>query len=101
MRINLPITQTALAVTSLTAIATNRWEDPTIVSINQLSGHATFHTYPTVKAFLEGHPSPDEESLNGKWKFTFAERPADASTDFYSDTIDASSWNDINVPGSW
>lgn len=86
---------------TLTASAGNRWEDPTIVSINQLPAHATFHTYPSVQTYLEGHDSPDEASLNGTWKFTFAERPADAPADFYSDAVDTSSWSDITVPGSW
>lgn len=102
MKIKHFITFTALtAVAVATATAGNRWEDHTIVSINQLPARATFHTYPTAEAFLEGKQSPDEVSLNGQWKFTFAERPADAPADFYSDATDTSTWSDITVPGSW
>ncbi len=103
MKIKSIITLTTLAATAVSAMsaAVNRWEDPALVSINQLPGHATFHTYPTVASFLEGKQSPYEESLNGQWKFTFAERPADAPADFYSDAVDTSSWNEISVPGSW
>lgn len=79
----------------------NRWEDPTIVSINQLPARATLHAFPSVNDFLDGKASPMEMSLNGKWKFTFAERPSDAPADFYSETIDTSAWGDINVPGNW
>lgn len=86
---------------SVSATAGNRWEDPTIVNINQMPGHATFHTYPSTAAYLEGKQSPDELSLNGTWKFTFAERPADAPADFYSADLDTSSWSDITVPGNW
>ena len=86
---------------SLSAGANNRWEDPTVVNINQLPAHATFSTYPSLQDFLKGGASPDEISLNGTWKFTFAERPADAVIDFYSDNVDTSSWGDITVPGNW
>lgn len=100
MKIKSIITTVALAA-ALGATAGNRWEDPTIVSINQLPAHSTFHTYPSVQAFLNGKQSPYEISLNGTWKFTFAERPADAPSDFYSAGVDTSSWSDITVPGSW
>jgi len=102
MKINSVFTLAALsAATVSTAVAANRWEDPTVVNIDRLPAHATFHTYPSVQSFLAGKQSPDEELLNGTWKFTFAERPADAPADFYSDTVDTSAWDDITVPGSW
>ncbi|MBD5214071.1 MAG: DUF4981 domain-containing protein, partial [Bacteroidales bacterium] len=85
----------------LTASAVNRWENPAIVDSAKLAPRATFHTYPSLDDFLSGKPSPDEVSLNGTWKFTFAERPADATVDYYSDSVVTSSWGDINVPGSW
>lgn len=102
MKIRSFISLTALAAVSVTTVsAGNRWEDPALVNINQLPARATFHTYPSVESYLEGKQSPDEKSLNGKWKFTFAERPADAPSDFYSDAVDTSAWSDITVPGSW
>ncbi len=100
MRIN-HLLLAAAATASITAVAGNRWEDPTVVSINQLAPHATFATYPTAESFLSGKASPDEVSLNGTWKFTFAERPADAPADYFSDNVDISAWSDITVPGSW
>lgn len=90
-----------LAAAALTAAGANRWENPAIVDSAKLAPRATFHTYPTLDSFLAGGQSPDEKSLNGTWKFTFAERPADAIVDYYSDGIDTSSWGDITVPGSW
>ncbi|MDE5607489.1 MAG: DUF4981 domain-containing protein [Muribaculaceae bacterium] len=91
----------AAILATLSASAVNRWENPAIVDSAKLAPRATFHTYPTLTDFLDGQASPDEYSLNGTWKFTFAERPADAITDFYSDTVDTSGWGDITVPGSW
>lgn len=91
----------ALAITSLSVAAGNRWENPAVVDSAKLAPRATFHTYPSLESFLKGGASPDEVSLNGTWKFTFAERPADAIVDFYSDGVDTSGWGDISVPGSW
>lgn len=92
---------TLLAAVTVTMAAGNRWEDPSIVSINQLSARATFHTYPSVEAFLDGKSSPDEMSLNGTWKFTWAPKPADAPADYYSESTDMTGWVDVTVPGSW
>ncbi len=89
------------ALVALTASAVNRWENPAIVDSAKLAPRATFHTYPTLDDFLRGGKSPDEVSLNGIWKFTFAERPADAVVDFYSDAVDTSAWGEIIVPASW
>lgn len=98
MKINLLI---ALAACSVTAWAGNRWEDPTLVNINIMPPHASFTPYQSVDAQLQQLPSDRIKSLNGQWKFTFAERPADAPADFYSDALDTSAWGDITVPASW
>lgn len=90
-----------VGLTAIVAGANNRWETPELVDIGKLPARATFSTYPSLNQYLEGKPSPDEMSLNGTWKFTFAERPADAIVDYFSDDIDTSSWGDINVPASW
>lgn len=90
-----------LAVGALSLSANNRWETPDLVDINKMAPRATFHTYPSLDDFLKGEASPDEMSLNGTWKFTFAERPADAIVDYYSDGVDTSKWGNITVPGSW
>ncbi len=93
---------TVAAVIAISAsAATNRWETPTIVDQGKEAPRASFVTYPSRDAFLAGKQSPDEMSLNGKWKFTFAEKPALAPVDFYSDTVNTSSWDLIDVPGSW
>lgn len=91
----------AISIVALSSGANNRWETPELVDIGKMDAHATFATYPTLEQYLAGGQSPDEMSLNGTWKFSFAERPADAIADFYSDDVDTSSWGDIIVPASW
>lgn len=81
--------------------ANNRWENPEVVNVNQLPPHATFSTYPTVADFLHSTASPNEMLLNCEWKFTWAGCPADAPVDYYSDSVDTSSWDNIKVPSSW
>lgn len=89
------------AVTLTASAAGNRWENPSIVDEGKEAPRATFSTYPSTDEFIKGIQSPFEMSLDGVWKFTFAERPADAIKDFYSDTVDTSGWGDITVPGNW
>lgn len=90
------------AVTALTASASvNRWENPSIVDEGKEAPRATFSTYNSIDEFLGGAKPQSEMSLDGKWKFTFAERPADAISDYYSDNVDTSSWSEIDVPGNW
>ncbi|MEM7279766.1 MAG: glycoside hydrolase family 2 TIM barrel-domain containing protein, partial [Pseudomonadota bacterium] len=41
------------------------------------------------------------QSLNGNWKFSFAERPADRNKNFYKPDVDVSEWKEIPVPSNW
>lgn len=41
------------------------------------------------------------QSLNGNWKFAFAEKPADAIAGFESVNFDTSAWKEIAVPSNW
>ncbi len=40
-------------------------------------------------------------SLNGKWKFYFAEIPAQIPENFYLTNFDDREWNEIKVPSNW
>ncbi|MCQ2266708.1 MAG: DUF4981 domain-containing protein [Bacteroidaceae bacterium] len=91
----------------------NDWEDQTVFGINKLAPHATFIPYPTtaaLKADAEVYAKPwltptantSYLPLNGTWKFLFVDEPSKRpQSEFYGDTADASSWDDIEVPGCW
>lgn len=91
----------------------NVWENHNIFGINKEEPHATFIPYPDVatmkadgevyeKPWLTPTDNPSYLSLNGKWKFKYAPntdvRPG---AEFYGDKVDASSWDNIDVPGCW
>lgn len=45
--------------------------------------------------------SPYRLSLDGKWKFAYADRPDDRDADFYRTDVDDSDWDTIPVPSAW
>jgi beta-galactosidase len=92
-----------LLVGATLSAQTNFWENPRIVDEGKESPRAAFIPYATAaQADMDDKfSSPRVKSLNGVWKFSFAEKAADRLTDFYSlDTKDAA-WKEIRVPGSW
>lgn len=40
-------------------------------------------------------------SLNGKWKFFYADKPADVPSDFFKAGFSTKKWADIEVPSNW
>ncbi|MFI6438581.1 glycoside hydrolase family 2 TIM barrel-domain containing protein [Streptomyces sp. NPDC050759] len=45
--------------------------------------------------------SPYRLSLDGTWKFAYADRPADRDTDFYRTDVDDKDWDTLPVPSVW
>ncbi|AUP80591.1 glycoside hydrolase family 2 TIM barrel-domain containing protein [Flavivirga eckloniae] len=81
----------------------NDWENPIVNQINKLQAKATFYSYesaPLAKANIREN-SKFYKSLNGNWKFSWVEKPADASKDFQEENFDASTWKTIDVPSNW
>ncbi len=78
-------------------------ENVEIFEINQVPGHT-----PMVR-FLSGNDalkndwesSPGYQSLNGTWKFYYAETPEESPWDFHQTTFDDTSWDNIMVPSNW
>jgi beta-galactosidase len=81
----------------------NPWETPAIVDEGKEPPRADFTPYATREQALEDdiQASPLVKSLNGVWKFHFAERVAERPVDFYSEALDDGAWHDIRVPASW
>lgn len=88
---------------SLMVFANVDWENPAKFAEGRLPHRATLFPYPSATDALKGdyQKSPWYESLNGKWKFNYAEKPADRPEDFYKTDYDVSGWEEINVPGNW
>lgn len=93
----------ALPAIPLTLSAAEDWENPGVFAQGRLPHRATAYPYPSAADALKGDfkASPWYESLNGKWKFHYSEKPADRPQDFYLPGYDTSSWADITVPGNW
>src|SRR5882672_2212493 len=81
--------------------AAEPWEDPLITSINRQPARATSYSFASVEEALAGDRDKSGRllSLNGDWDFSFALKPADASTDFYKSKV--TGWKKIPVPSSW
>ncbi|MCX5253097.1 DUF4981 domain-containing protein [Streptomyces canus] len=65
--------------------------------------HTTLMPYADVGQALAADRtrSPYRLSLDGKWKFAYADRPADRDTDFYRTDVDDKDWDTIPVPSVW
>ncbi|MBC8194094.1 MAG: beta-galactosidase, partial [FCB group bacterium] len=79
------------------------WEDPTMFDQNKEPGHASLMPYSSLDQALAGDRRDSEHrlDLNGAWKFNWVKKPSDRPLEFYKDSFDVSSWDDIEVPNSW
>lgn len=83
--------------------AVNDWENPGLTSVNTEKPHVTMIPFADESQALKNNcaESPFYKSLNGKWKFSFADNPDLAPKDFWKNGIDYSTWKDIEVPSTW
>ncbi|WJH33516.1 DUF4981 domain-containing protein [Paenibacillus sp. CC-CFT747] len=77
--------------------------NPDIFQINRMEPHAAFISYESQEEALEGNLEQSRSycSLNGLWKFAWAENPDRRITDFYKSDFDCSGWKEIPVPSHW
>ncbi|CAG7621783.1 Beta-galactosidase [Paenibacillus solanacearum] len=77
--------------------------NPEIYELNRMPAHATFMPFDTVEEALKGDrpASRYHLSLNGRWKFSFAETPQQRVERFYEMDYDANGWAEIDVPSHW
>ncbi len=77
--------------------------NPKLTNINREPARASFTSYVDDESALKNQPSSGafHLSLNGKWKFNYAETPDEAPADFMNPSLDVSKWADISVPGNW
>lgn len=81
----------------------NDWENPELFEQNKEKPHATFMLFDKKQDVAEDDysRSPYYKSLNGDWKFTYADKYADRVQDFYKTGLDDSKWSNIPVPSNW
>ncbi len=79
------------------------WENPKVSGINRLPASATSISFASIEEAREVDISRSSRyrSLNGQWKFYWSPVPEGAPENFYQDTYDASSWDEIPVPANW
>ncbi|NOU65558.1 DUF4981 domain-containing protein [Paenibacillus sp. LMG 31461] len=77
--------------------------NPEIFQLNRIKAHATLMPFASVDEALKGDRSASSYtvSLNGMWKFSFAETPDKRSTNFYEMGYDTTGWDSIQVPSHW
>lgn len=77
--------------------------NPNIFQLNRHKAHAYMMTFPSEsEALSHDHTlSPLYKSLNGIWKFAFAEMPEQRIQNFHETDYDVSSWADMPVPSHW
>lgn len=77
--------------------------NPELFQINRMDAHAEKMPFNTIEEALIGDSKASSNylSLNGLWKFTYADTPEQRITRFYEDKYDSSSWAEIPVPSHW
>jgi len=81
----------------------NDWENPQLIDFNKEKPRASFMLFENaqdVKADVYSK-SPWHKSLNGTWKFVYADKYAKRLTDFYREDLNDKTWADIPVPSNW
>ena len=101
----LPLSLMAQATDSPAALnnSQNDWENQDVFERNKLAPRANFMPFANMDELKTGNPEASSFyiSLNGLWKFTFSEKPADRPGDFFKTEFDDSTWSLITVPSNW
>ncbi|WP_299551497.1 glycoside hydrolase family 2 TIM barrel-domain containing protein [Seonamhaeicola sp.] len=80
------------------------WENPEIFQINREAPTASFYKYKDAISAIENESWKNSDlyqSLNGTWKFYYADSVASRPKDFYKTEFDISAWDTISVPSNW
>ncbi|WND34044.1 glycoside hydrolase family 2 TIM barrel-domain containing protein [Streptomyces sp. BB1-1-1] len=79
------------------------WNDFGVFRLGTEPPHTTLMPYADVSAALAGDRtrSPYRQSLDGTWKFAYADRPEDRDADFHRTDTDDGDWETIPVPSVW
>ncbi len=78
-------------------------ENTQVFELNQVEGHTFSVPYQSVGEALINNKSTSHNliSLNGKWKFHFADTPEGTPEGFFNENFNDSKWDTIHVPSNW
>lgn len=81
----------------------NYLENTQVFEENQVEGHVPIVPYLTVDEALKNNRSGATSflSLNGTWKFHFANTPEGTPGEFFTENFNDKSWDTIHVPSNW
>ena len=74
-------------------------ENPEIFEVNRMPAHSDHFYYKDYEDMSREDDSSFIQSLNGTWKFSYAENPSQRKADFYKEDYDISDFDEIQVPG--
>ena len=79
------------------------WEIPELVSQNRLRMRSPLIPFVSPREALKGDKkqSPHYLSLDGKWAFSYFERPEDVPAEIFADAVDIAPWARVEVPGNF
>jgi beta-galactosidase len=78
-------------------------ENTAVYELNQVDGHVPIVPYSSVDEALKNNRSGAESvlSLNGTWKFLFANTPEGTPDNFFTENFNDKKWDTIHVPSNW
>ena len=78
-------------------------ENTNVFEVNQVAGHAILVPYSSVDEALKNNRKEAASvlSLNGRWKFHFANTPEGTPENFFLENYNDKSWDTIHVPSNW
>lgn len=81
----------------------NEWKDPQVNEINRLPMHTSFFPFQTEQEAIAGNKTNSSNflSIEGTWKFNFAQSPEQRPADFFKIDYNDGEWKTIPVPGIW
>ena len=78
------------------------WNNLKVIHRNTLPPRSSFYLYGNAKDALTRDATKSKtHRLSGKWKFSLANSPFDAPSEYYSSEYDTSKWDEVDVPGMW
>ncbi|WP_422660632.1 glycoside hydrolase family 2 TIM barrel-domain containing protein [Paenibacillus sp. EC2-1] len=77
--------------------------NPETFQLNRMDAHSTMITYDSLEEALAGKLEQSRSycSLNGMWKFAWAENPNSRIVNFYEQDYNSDAWAEIPVPSHW
>ncbi len=78
-------------------------ENTSVFELNQVEGHTPFVPYNSIREATGNNKAASGNflSLNGTWKFHYAETPEGVMKDFFIEDFNDRKWDTIFVPSNW